>query len=78
MARIRSLSRAAGSGRVHPTETDADWSVVTNGEDTLLQISTYGSDSRASEPKVSQTLQFDRSMATTLRNALNETFGLAD
>ena len=78
MARIRSLRRAAGSGRAHPTEADADWSIVSDGLNTLFQISTFGSDSRASEPKVSQTLQLDKSIAITLRNALNETFNLSD
>lgn len=61
---------------IHPTEVDAEWSIITNNEgNKLLQVSTFGSDTRASLPKVSQTIQLDASMAKILRAALTATFG---
>lgn len=76
MARIRSLSRASGSGKIHPTETDAEWSIVIGANGSrLLQIATFGSDQRASKPKVSQTIQIDSALAGVLRTALDGTFG---
>jgi len=76
MARLRTFQRALGSGRIHPTEVDAEWTVVTADTGArLLQISTFGSDSRASSPKVSQTIQLDEGMARELRSALDDTFG---
>ncbi len=41
---------------------------------TLLQLSSFGSDARASSPKVSQTLQFDRDSAQRLRDYIDRTF----
>ena len=77
MARLRTFHKVIGSGRIHPTEVDAEWTVVTadTGE-RLLQVSTFGSDSRASIPKVSQTIQLDEGMAHQLRSALDDTFGV--
>jgi hypothetical protein len=74
MARIRSLSQSPATSRVHPTEVDAEWSVVLTAAGALLQISTFGSDSRASVPKVSQTVQVDRDMAKQLKGAIEEAF----
>lgn len=77
MARIRSLSRSTADGRAHPTEVDCGWQVVrTPDGGTLLQLSTYGSDVRKSEPKVSQTVQLDRHVARQLIEVLQQTFGL--
>lgn len=70
MARIRSLVRVAGTGRVHPTVTDATWCVVSTPEGPLVQLSTYGSDDREREPKVSQTLQFDKAIGEEFARAL--------
>jgi hypothetical protein len=78
MAKIRTLSHDTSSGRgLHPTEVDARWQVLqdTNGL-TLFQLSTYGSDSRESEPKVSQTLQIDKVGATELVRLLHQTFDI--
>lgn len=74
MARIRSLGKSTASARPHPTEVDCTWQVVGSGDDTLLQLSTYGSPDRASEPKVSQTIQLDRVVATDLLAILRTTF----
>jgi len=41
-----------------------------------LQISTFGSDARVSERKVSQTIQIDKVMAEFLSEALVKSFGL--
>ncbi len=74
MARIRSFAQTSSNSSAHPTETDAQWSIVLNGKSSLLQISTFGSDVRVSQPKVSQTLQFDRSSAALLKQAIEATF----
>ena len=42
----------------------------------LFQLSTYGSDTRASEPKVSQTIQIDKDVARELVEQLRKTFDL--
>lgn len=77
VARVREIKPSVGgSGGVHPTEVDCGWQVVTAaGGERLLQLSTYGSDKRASEPKVSQTLQLDREAALRLRAIIDQTFG---
>lgn len=65
-----------GSGSPHPTEVDCTWQVISGpGGEKLLQLSTYGSDHRQSEPKVSQTIQIGREAAAELVVRLNETFG---
>lgn len=74
MARIRSFTRSIMTSRLHPTEVDAEWSVINTAAGPLLQISTFGSDSRASAAKVSQTLQLDLEMAKQLKVALDATF----
>lgn len=78
MAIVRSLQREKrASSRVHPTEVDCRWTVV-EGEQSgrLFQLSTYGSDQRQSEPKVSQTLQLDREVASALIDELKSVFEL--
>ena len=74
MARIRSITKVTSGGRIHPTEVDAEWSVANFPGPKLLQISTFGSDSRVSRPKVSQTIQIDRKTALILIEAFRETF----
>ena len=75
MARVRELFQDDRHGRAHPTEVECGWQVVTgqHGE-RLLQLSTYGSDDRQSEKKVSQTIQLDRVLATQLIEVMRETF----
>lgn len=78
MALVRSLTRDERSvSRPHPTEVDCRWQVISGPHGVaLFQLSTYGSDNRESEPKVSQTIQFDRDIATQLVARLREAFDL--
>ena len=74
MARVRSLRHEVRNVAAHPTEVDATFQVIQAEVGTLFHLSTYGSDSRASEPKVSQTIQLDREMAALLVAALRDAF----
>ena len=75
MAKVRSLTKNSSSSKSHPTEVDAEWSLIrTDDGELLLQLSTFGSDLRASTKKVSQTLQFDRSMAKGFKIVLEGAF----
>jgi hypothetical protein len=78
MALVRSLQPDGRSVRkTHPTEVDARWQVISGGDGAVLfQLSTYGSDDRESEPKVSQTIQLNREIAAQLDAHLRETFDL--
>jgi hypothetical protein len=75
MARLRSLEHTVGSSRFHPTEVDGLWSVViSKSGEQFLQLSTYGSDARQSDSKVSQTVQLNVEMAAVLKKAIERTF----
>lgn len=78
MALVRSLTKDTRiSGKPHPTEVDCRWQVISGPSGSaLFQLSTYGSDARQSEPKVSQTIQFDRETASQLVARLREAFDL--
>ncbi|WP_062516818.1 hypothetical protein [Demequina gelatinilytica] len=78
MARIRSIKQNQVAQTVHPTDVDATWAIVSTPSGQFLQLSTYGSDTRSSEPKVSQTVQIDRQVAGELRRALDAVFGSPD
>lgn len=73
MARVRSFTQATGGSKAHPTEVDAEWSIVELIPGRLLQISTYGSEHRKTSG-VSQTLQFDETQARALIEAIQRTF----
>lgn len=76
MAVIRKLENGPPTTRVHPSTTDAVVQVVRPVEGgALLQISTFGSDDRQSQPKVSQTIQLDAVAANALRALIDSTFG---
>lgn len=76
MAIIRKFTSGPPTTRVHPSTTDAVVQVVRPvGGGVLLQVSTFGSDHRQSEPKVSQTIQLDASAAKALRVLIDSTFG---
>lgn len=75
MARIRSITVGTDGSVVHPTEVDCEIKrIVPTDRAVLLQLSTFGSPNRVSEPKVSQTIQLDRETAFTLRNLIDKTF----
>jgi hypothetical protein len=75
MALIRSFTRSNGSARPHPSEVDCQWQPLSDASgQRLLQLSTFGSDMRRSQPKVSQTIQIDAATAKQLLQALRETF----
>lgn len=78
MAIVRKLIEGPQTARVHPSETDAVVQVVRPvGGGVLLQVSTFGSDERLSEPKVSQTIQLDEISARALGAIIESTFGAA-
>ena len=74
MAVIKAFHRDASGSRRHPTAVDCHWQIINEPDGALLQLSTYGSDSRQSEPKVSQTLQLDRTSAAELLRIVNVAF----
>ena len=78
MARIRRIRIAEVSAIPHPTEVDAELRRVNlSGGGALVQMSTFGSDGRRSEPKVSQTIQLDKAAAMQVRDFIDEVFGSA-
>lgn len=62
------------STKPHPTEVECGYRRVTSSSGDLLQLSTYGSDSRQSEKKTSQTLQLDRERAAELITIIRAVF----
>jgi hypothetical protein len=74
MARVRSFARMNANVRPHRTEVDCEYQSVHDGDVVYLHLSTYGSDDRKSEKKVSQTLQLDREGAAKLVAAIREIF----
>jgi fructose-1,6-bisphosphatase/inositol monophosphatase family enzyme len=54
---------------------DCGYQTVTGAAgEVLLQLATFGSDDRKSQPKVSQTLQFDREASALLIDILRSAF----
>ena len=74
MARVKEFFPDERSSSPHPTEVECGYQVVQNGGERLLQLSTYGSDDRQSEKKVSQTIQLDAVGAAELVRIISETF----
>ena len=74
MARIRSFEKTTGNARSHPTEVDCGYERLTADDETLLQLTTFGSDHRQSAKKGSQSLQFDRAAAAELVAIIRQTF----
>ena len=75
MAIVRSIDWIAEGGRVHPTEVDCEVRVIAEEGQQYLQISSFGSDTRRREKKVSQTLQFGRDVALELAAHIERAFG---
>lgn len=77
MARIRSLEARVTDGRPGHTTTDATWARVRSHEgELLIQLTTYGSDSRVSDPKSSQVIDIDAATAAHLVDLLIREFDL--
>ncbi len=76
MAIVRSLSEGAQAVKIHPTETDMFYQVVTTGDGRrYLHLTTFGSNARVATPKSSQSIQLDAKMAEELLRLLVDTFG---
>jgi hypothetical protein len=71
MARIRHFSQSIGiaNARLH-TDVECGYRIVGGGNETLLQLDTYGSDERQIPGKVSQSIQIDRTAAAALLQIL--------
>lgn len=75
MAIIRSFTLGSRDLRPHATEVDSEYQLVKREDGSaLFQLSTFGSDDRQSEPKVSQTIQLDESAAAALVDAIRTVF----
>ena len=74
MARVRKFFPLTSSAKPHPTEVDCGWVMISSAQGPMLQLSTYGSDTRVSQPKVSQTIQIDEARARELQRILRQAF----
>lgn len=74
MAVVGELFEDKANARRHPTVVECGWQIVRDGDETLLQLSTYGSDQRAAGKKVSQTLQFDQERLRALIEIARQSF----
>ncbi|EOM74218.1 hypothetical protein DW322_04525 [Rhodococcus rhodnii] len=74
MARVRKLEKGIQRIQPHTSEVDCFYNVVLDGEDTLLHLTTFGSDLRQSKPKSSQSIQIDEKMAQQLVELMRNTF----
>ncbi|MGY3380874.1 hypothetical protein ACVWYS_002831 [Arthrobacter sp. TE12231] len=75
MAIIRSLEPGRFSVRLNPTEVDCTYQIFedeTRGR--VLHLATYGSDNRASAPKVSQVIQLGEREGRKLLEILQELY----
>jgi len=74
MAVVGEFFEDVANAKRHPTVVECGWQIVRDGNKKLLQLSTYGSDQRASGKKVSQTLQFDRESLAALMQITKRAF----
>ena len=75
MARVRNLERGTQNIRVAPTEVDCFYQLVDGADGTrYLHLSTFGSDSRRSGPKSSQSMQLDEHAAAELVAVIRDAF----
>lgn len=77
MAKIRNLEKLQTSGNRFRSEVDCTYQEVHTADGTkYIQLTTYGSDTRKSDPKSSQTIHLDKDMAQKLIAVLSETFDI--
>lgn len=74
MARIRTLAPGTQKIHAHDSKVDCSYNVIDEGGERLLHLSTFGSDTRRSKPKSSQSIQIDYAMAKELFDVVVETF----
>jgi hypothetical protein len=75
VALIRSITRDDRPARPPRTQVDCHWSVVRTPDGSkLLRLATLGSDERKSEPKPSQIIEIDESIARQLISLLTTEF----
>ena len=74
MAKIRSISEGSQMVRAHPTEVDCSYQIIESRNGRLLHLSTFGSESRVSGPKSSQSLQLDERTAARLVDVIRKAF----
>jgi hypothetical protein len=75
MAIIRELFQDKRTCSRHMSEVECGWQVITDPAGDLLQLATFGSDTRKSHKKVSQTVQLDRDSARQLLGILQDFVG---
>lgn len=74
MALVGQFFQDDARAKRHPTVVECGWQIVRDGNQLLLQLSTYGSDHRAAGKKVSQTVQFDQDSAIILLGLIEKAF----
>jgi hypothetical protein len=75
MALIRNFEmKTLDRGGLHTTRVDCEWAVFEQDGKRLLQLDTYGSDTRKDKGTVSQTLQLDTAGARELSRILRRAF----
>ena len=76
MAMVTSLVKDDRTARsAHPTRIEARYLTLESDGNIVLQINSYGSDTRDVPGKLSQTLQFDEHSARQLFDVLKKEFG---
>lgn len=75
LAQIRSLNPGTQNIKAHETYVDCFYQTISDPKDErLLHLTTFGSDARQSQPKSSQTLQFDENAARELAIVFAQTW----
>lgn len=77
MAILRSLAPSTQNVKAHTSWVDCEFAVVNNAQnEPMVHLSTFGSDSRISNRKSSQSMQVDRVIAEQLVEMLTDVFHL--
>ena len=76
MARVKAFGTGKQNVKVHPTEVECFYQVISSKDGAkYLHLTTFGSDERASHPKSSQSLQMDAANARELVRIIGVVFG---